>query len=299
MSVKRTVLVTGATGNQGSAVANALLSRGHSVRAFTRNPKSPAAIHLAGQGAELAIGDFSDTASVRRAASGADTVFAMGTPFGSGVEEEIKQGMALADAARAAGLGHLIYASGASADRHTGIPYSDSKYQVERYIASLGVPYTISAPVFFMENLVSPWFLPALRQGKLTMALPAARKLQQIAVTDIGEFVAALVDRREAVFGQRFDIAGDELSGEEMAGILSRVSGREIHYEGFPAEALRAESEDSALVWEWFDRVGFAVDIGGLRRDFPEVHWHRFEDWARERDWSALLEVSSGNLVAQ
>jgi hypothetical protein len=74
-----------------------------------------------------------------------------------------------------------------------------------------------------------------------------------------------------------------------MAAILSRVSGREIHYEGFPAEALRAQSEDSALVWEWFDRVGFAVDIGGLRRDFPEVRWHRFEDWAREKDWSALL----------
>jgi len=163
----------------------------------------------------------------------------MGTPFGSEVEEEIKEGMALADASRAAGVGHLIYASGASADRHTGIPYSDSKYRVEQHIASLGVPYTISAPVFFMQNLVSPWVLPALRQGKLTMALPAARKLQQIAVGDIGEFVAALVDRREVVFGRRFDIAGDELSGEQMAAILSRVSGREIHYEGFPAEALR------------------------------------------------------------
>jgi len=77
------------------------------------------------------------------------------------------------------------------------------------------VPYTIVAPVYFMENLLQPWILPSLRQGKLAMALPARRSLQQIAVADIGAFVAAVIERGDTVFGRRFDIAGDELTGEE------------------------------------------------------------------------------------
>ena len=285
MSQTRTVLVTGATGNQGGAAAKALLSRGHRVRALTRNPASPAAQLLAAQGAELVPGDFSDSGSLRRAATGVDAVFAMGTPYVAGREDEVQQGLAIADAARATGVGHLIYASVASADRRTGVPHFDSKYRVEEYIAALGVPYTISAPVYFMENALAPWSLPALRQGRLARALPAERKLQQIAVSDIGAFVAVLVERRESVFGRRFDIAGDELSGEEEAAILSRISGREIRYEALPAAALRAQSEEMALMFEWFDRVGYAADIDGLRREFPEVRWQRFAAWAREQDW--------------
>jgi uncharacterized protein YbjT (DUF2867 family) len=89
------------------------------------------------------------------------------------------------------------------------------------------------------------------------------------------------------VFGRRFDIAGDELTGEEAAAILSKVTGREVHYEGFPPDVLRAQSEDVALMFEWFDSTGYAADIHSLRRDFPEVTWHSFEEWARKQDWSA------------
>jgi uncharacterized protein YbjT (DUF2867 family) len=286
MSQTRTVLVTGATGNQGGAAAKALLSRGHRVRALTRSPASPTAQLLAAQGAELVSGDFSDSDSLRRAATGVDAVFAMGTPYVAGHEDEVQQGLAIADAARDTGVGHLIYASVASADRRTGVPHFDSKYRVEEHIAALGVPYTISAPVFFMENVLAPWALPALRQGRLARALPAERKLQQIAVSDIGAFVAVLVERRESVFGRRFDIAGDELNGEEEAAILSRISGRQIRYEGLPAAALRAQSEELALMFEWFDRVGYAADIEELRSEFPEVLWHRFMEWARGQNWN-------------
>jgi uncharacterized protein YbjT (DUF2867 family) len=148
------------------------------------------------------------------------------------------------------------------------------------------VPYTIVAPVFFMENLLQPWMLSSLRQGKLAMALPASRSLQQISVADIGAFVAAVIERRDTVFGRRFDIAGDELTGKEAAAILSKATGREVHYEGFPPEVLRAQSEDMALMFEWFDRTGYTADIKSLRRDFPEVKWHTFEEWARKQDWS-------------
>lgn len=153
MSTKRTVLVTGATGQQGGAVARALLSNGHGVKALTRKPDSAAAQALASAGAQLVIGDLDDTTAFAKAASGVDTLFLMGTMQGDNADAETRQGIAAANAAKAAGVGHLIYSSVADADKNTGIPHFDSKYRVEQHLRGLGVPYTISAPVFFMENM--------------------------------------------------------------------------------------------------------------------------------------------------
>ena len=85
------------------------------------------------------------------------------------------------------------------------------------------------------------------------------------------------------------DIASDELSGEEMAQALTRVTGREIRYVELPLEQVRqAMGKDGARMFEWFDRVGYSADIAALRREHPEVGWHAFEDWAKEQEWSAL-----------
>src|SRR5258707_3897165 len=215
MSQSKLVLVTGATGKQGGVVVEALVTRGHQVRALTRNSASPAANRLRQLGVEIAVGDFTDHDSLVRAARGTDAVYAMSTPYEQGAENEIAQGIAVVDAAKAAGVAHFIYSSVASANRTTGIPDFDSKYAIERHLQASGVSYTIVAPVFFMENLFQPWTLSSLRQGKLAMALPAARSLQQITVADIGAFVAAVIERSDTIFGRRFDIAGDELTGEE------------------------------------------------------------------------------------
>src|SRR5437899_4640060 len=227
MPKSKLVLVTGATGKQGGAVVEALLTRGHQVRALTRNSASPAANRLREQGGEIAVGDFTDHDSLVRAIRGADAVYAMSTPYEQGAEKEIAQGMTITDAAKASGVAHFIY---------TGISHFDGKYAVEKHLQASGVPYTVVAPVFFVENLLQPWMLSSLRQGKLAMAMPASRSLQQITVADIGAFVAAVIERNDTVFGRRFDIAGDELTGEEAAAILSRVTGREVHYEGFPPD---------------------------------------------------------------
>jgi uncharacterized protein YbjT (DUF2867 family) len=293
MSTKRSVLVAGATGQQGGAVARALLSRGHRVKALTRKPDSDAAQRLRSAGADLATGDLGDAASVRQAASGVDTMFLMGNSLEVGPEEETRQGIIAAEAAKDAGVGHLIYSSVAAADKKTGIPHFDSKYLVEKHVAGLRIPYTISAPASFMENIVAPWSVGALRQGTYGLAMPAKRALQLIAVADIGAFVAALTERRDQVFGKRFDLAGDELSGEAQAKALSYAIGRPINYQEIPLAAVRQQSEDVALMFEWFDRVGADADIAALRRDFPEVRWHSLADWAREFDWSVLERTSS------
>ena len=288
MTTKRHVLVTGATGQQGGAVAAALLSRGHRVTALTRKPDGEAARRLASAGAGIRAGDLGDADSVRQAARGSDTMFLMGNSYEAGTEEETRQGIIAADTAKAAGIGHLIYSSVGDADKATGIPHFESKVRVERHIAGLGIPYTISAPVAFMENVVAPWSIAGLRQGVHAFALPPRRAVQLVAVADIGAFVAVLAERRERVLGQRFDIAGDELAGEEQAKILSQAIGRPIAYQEIPIAVMRQQSEDAALMFEWFDRTGYSADIAALRRDFPEVGWHGFADWARDFDWSVL-----------
>ncbi|RWN24400.1 MAG: NmrA/HSCARG family protein [Mesorhizobium sp.] len=292
MTTKRRVLVTGATGQQGGAVARALLSSGHRVKALTRRPDSDAARQLASAGAEIVTGDLGDTASVMKAAKDVDTMFLMGNSYEAGMEEETRQGILAADAAKAAGVGHLIYSSVADANKKTGIPHFESKYLVEQHVERLGLPYTISAPVAFMENFVAPWSIGALSQGTHAFAVPAKRPLQLVALADIGAFVATLVERRERVFGKRFDFAGDELSGEDQAKILSQAIGRPINYQEIPIAVARQQSEDVALMFEWFDRVGYDVDIAALHRDFPEVRWHSFADWARKFDWNALEQAS-------
>ncbi len=288
MSNTRSVLVTGATGQQGGAVVRALIARGHRVKAITRRPESDGAKRLAAAGVQVVAGDLDDAASVAAAAKGIDAMFLMGNSYEAGTDAETRQGIAAADAAKAAGIGHLIYSSVADADKKTRIPHFDSKYLVEKHVAGLGIPYTISAPVAFMENTVAPWAIDGLRQGVYAAALPPARVLQQITIDDIGAFVAALAERREQVFGKRFDIAGDELSGEQQAKILTEVLGRPITYRELPIAAIRQQSEDTALMFEWFDHTGYDSDIAALRRDFPDVGWHSYADWAKGFNWSAL-----------
>ena len=289
MADKLSVLVSGATGQQGGVLARMLLKKGHSVRAFVRRPASPEARELEHLGAELAEGDFEEPSTIEDAAKGMDAVFLVATPFEAGTEVETRHGIAAADAARAAGVSHLVYSSVAGANQATGIPHFDSKRKVEEYIEGLGVPYTIVAPVYFMDNLLAPWTLPQLKEGRFPMALPPSRPLQQIALSDIAAFTEVVLERREEFVDQRVDIASDELSGRQVAETLTRVTGHEVHYVELPLEQVRqAMGEDGARMFEWFDQVGYSADIEGLRREHPEVGWHTFEDWIKEQDWSAL-----------
>ena len=277
MNNPSTVLVTGATGQQGGALARLLLVNGRQVRALTRKADSPAANELRSRGAELAIGDFDDRASLERAMRGVDAVYLMATPFGGGIEAEIRQGIGAADVAGDSGVRHLVYSSVSDADRQTGIPHFDSKHEIEQHVRGLGIPYTIIAPAYFMENLD----LEVVRQGRLAMPLPATRTLQQTALADIAGFAALVLERGEPFFGTRINIASDELSGREMAAILSSVVGRSVEYVEVPLDRVMAQSEDLGLMFEWFDRVGYSADIPALRREYREVGWQTFGSWTR------------------
>ena len=283
------ILVTGATGQQGGALAALLLRQGHRIRAVTRKVDSPRARALLEQGAELFAGDAEDRVSLEKAAAGVDVLFAMATPFEGGVEAETRHGINTVTAAAAAGVKHVIYSSVAGADQATGIPHFESKYRVEQHLRTLGVSFTVLGPVFFMENLIAPWNIGALASGVYPMALPPGRMLQQIAVADVAGFAALVIARPEEFAGQRIDIASDERTGAEAAAALGSASGREIEYREIPLQQVRAGNEDLALMFDWINRVGYHADIAGLRARYPEVGWHSLDAWAGKQDWNRLF----------
>jgi uncharacterized protein YbjT (DUF2867 family) len=287
MTQKLVVLVTGATGKQGGAVARRLLKNGHSVRAFTRKADSPAAKELLQAGAEISTGSLDDRASLDRAMKGVDAVFAMSTPFEAGMEAETRQGVTVADAAKAAGT-YLVYTSVGSADKHTGIPHFESKAEVEKHIAKIGVVAATIAPVYFMENVIA-FGRPQLKEGIYASPLDPNRKLAQIAVADIASFAVLALENRQRFAGKRYDLAGDDLSGNEAVEILSRVTGKKFAYFKVPMENIKQMSDDMVTMYEWFDRVGYKLDIAALKREFPEVGWHSFESWAKEQDWKSIF----------
>ncbi len=287
MAQKLTVVVTGSTGKQGGAVARALLERGHKVRAVTRDPNSGQAKLLANAGAAVVAASLEDTAAIRKALEGATSLFAMTVPFG-GTETETRQGIAAADAAKAAGV-HLVFTSVGNANRQTGVPHFDSKYEVEKHSAKIGIRATILAPVSFMENLY--FIKEQLVKGIYAAALPPTRGLAQVAVVDIGAVAVRVLEDAGRFTGRRFDLAGDELAGNNAMAILARVTGRSFTYFQVPLDVIRQRmGEDYVKMYEWFDRVGYTVDRAALRREFPDVAFHDFESWAKTQHWNALLQ---------
>jgi uncharacterized protein YbjT (DUF2867 family) len=273
-----TVLVTGATGLHGGAVAQALLAAGRRVRAFTRDGHSRGSRWLADRGAELAVGDLLDTGSLVAAMRGAAAVYAVTTPFAAGEAREIEQGSHIIAAAEQARVPWLILASVASADRSTGIPHFESKARIEQQLRASRVPHTVVAPTYFYENLGDPAAIVA--SGELSLPLGASRPLQQVAVADLGALVVALLDRRRDFVGHRIEVAGDEPTPQQMAEALSAAGGRPVRYE--PLD-LGGRAGDIASMYRYLDRTGYQVDIAALRERFPEIAWISFARWAEQQ----------------
>jgi uncharacterized protein YbjT (DUF2867 family) len=279
-----TILVTGATGRLG-LIAQLLVRRGQRIRAMTRDPRSQIAIGLAAAGAEIVPGDFDDRASLEAAASGAEIAIAAGTAHRAGPDGEARHGINFAEAAAAAGVSHLIYISGAGADRPTGVPVFESKRAVEERIRTLGVPHTIIAPVYFMENAFNPWNRAHLQAARFPLPLPADRELKQVAIADIASFVAHAVAHVHELENQRIEIASDVLTGTRAAEILTGATGRRFEFESLPIDGV---NPGMARLFEWLDRFGEPADVAGLRAAYPAVGWHTFEEWATAQDWERL-----------
>ncbi len=278
----RTILVTGATGHQGGAVAHHLLKRGKfQVRAFVRDEHKHSAIALKRSGAELFVGDLNDRASLEHALQGVYGVFSM-QGLNDGIEAEIREGKALVDVAKALGIGHFVYSSVGSAERKTGVPHFDSKFQIEEYVRASGLPYTILRPVFFLFNYDG--MRSMVETGTLSQPLSPDTKLQQLSEEDYGEMVAEVFERPKDFANRALEVTSVEMTMPEVAATFSRVLGKNVAYQQIPFEAFEQQAgAEMTTMYRWFENVGYGADLAQLKRDFPAPT--NFESYLREHDW--------------
>ena len=282
-SVGKSVLVFGATGQQGGSVASALKNKGWPVRALVRDPNSVKAKALSDLGVELLQGDFSDVASLKNAMTGVYGVFSVqpssgqGAAYGVSDEDEVRYGKTVADIAKETRVQHLVYTSvNAAGPEKTGMGHFDSKSEIEAYIRHLGIKSTIVRPAGFMELLMLPGM--GLEKGMFTSFLRPGQTGQVIAVHDIGKIVATIFLGADRFVGRTIEIAGDEITSVSLQDSLSRAAGKSIAYHRFPDSLLEEDSFLGRLA-DLFDhgRLTGNADIVSLKNEFGPLL--NFDEW--------------------
>jgi len=282
MAEKKIVAVVGATGAQGGGVVRAILAdKGgpFAARAITRKPDSEKARELAKLGAEVVAGDLDDVESLKKAFKGAYGAYCVTNYWEHfSPEREAAQARALAEAARHAGVQHVVWST--LEDTRAWVPLTDTrmptlmgKYKVphfdakgeaNRYFTELGVPTTFLLTSFYWDNLIFFGMGPKRGpDGKFAITMPMGdKKLPAIAVEDIGKCAYGVFKKGKEFIGKTVGIAGEHLTGAQMAAALTKALGQEVVYNDVPPDVYRS--------------FGFpgADDLGNMfqfKRDFQKV----------------------------
>ena len=257
---KKIIAVIGATGAQGGGLVRAILNdkKGpFTARVITRDPKSDKAKAFADEGAEVVAGDVDDVKSLKKAFAGAHGAFCV-TFFWAHMkpELELKQARNMAQAAKDAGVHHVIWST--LEDTRKSIPLSDNrmptlmgKYKVPHFDAKgeadgvfteLGVPTTFLVTSFYWDNFIHFGMGPKKgADGKLAITLPmGTKKLPSIAAEDIGKAAYAIFERGDEMIGKTIGVAGGHLTGAQMAKSLTKALGQEVKYNAVTPEQFRA-----------------------------------------------------------
>ncbi len=258
MTDKKIIAVVGSTGQQGGGLVRAILddpNNTFAVRALTRNPDSPSAQALASRGAEVVRADLDDEDSLRAALDGAYGAYFV-TAFWeyNDVAREQSQARALANAAKAAGLEHVIWSTLPDTRDHIAldddraptlhgeykVPHFDGKAEADQFFLDAGVPTTFLSTTFFFEAFID-FFRPARGEdGALVLNLPMAdRTLPGIAAEDIGRTAFGIFEQGTELVGQRIEISGENLTGEQYAAAFGKELGETVTYQALPLEVVR------------------------------------------------------------
>jgi uncharacterized protein YbjT (DUF2867 family) len=241
---------------------------------------------LTQKGVEVVQGDLEDAASIARAAAGVYGIYSVQDFWAVGAKREVQQGKNVADAAKKADVQHFVYSSVGGAERNTGIPHWESKWEVEKHIRSLGLPATVIRPAAFMEMYYVDQVEIGILKGKFADPIRADKPYQTIATDDIGAFVALAFERPAEFIGKELEIAGSELTNTEAAQVFSRVLGKPVKFQKLPLPLVRLIlGKEFYVMFRWFNEAGFKADIPGLRRAYPEIHLHTLEEWLRNEGW--------------
>jgi uncharacterized protein YbjT (DUF2867 family) len=287
------ILVLGATGQQGGATARALAADGWSVRALVRDKGSSKAQDLESLGVELVLGDFQDPISLEAAMNGIHGVFSVlpssaDAKYGISDEDEVRFGIAAIDAAKRAGVQHLVYSSTIGASPDIGLGHYESKWHIEQYLRQSGVPFSIVRPAPFMELLLYPHF--GLRQGVVTFFGAPEQIVQFIAVRDIGAIAAKLLIDPSRHLGTTIDLASDALSGNDIAAKIAQATARQVPYMQIPAEAAAQSPMLARLLQAMSDgKLAGHADIPSLRALHPGLL--TFDRWLAAGHAAAIAKL--------
>ena len=304
MADKKIVAVVGATGAQGGGLVRAILANaqgGYAARALTRKPDSEKAKTLAAQGAEVVAADLDDVESLKRAFAGAYGAFCVTNYWEHfSPEKELAQAANMAQAAKAAGVKHVIWSTLEDSRKWVPlndnrmptlmgkykVPHIDAKGEADDIFVKAGLPVTLLLTSFYWDNFIFFGMGPKKGlDGKLAITFPMDdKKLAAIAVEDIGKCAYGIFMRGSEFIGKKVGISGEQLTGAQMAAAMSNALGKEIRYNAVPPEVYRG--------------FGFpgAEDLGNMfqfKRDFNEYYCG-----ARSPEFSRSLNPELLNFAA-
>jgi uncharacterized protein YbjT (DUF2867 family) len=287
MATKKIITVFGATGAQGGGLAHAILNNAgseFSVRAVTRDSGSDKAKELAALGAEVVAANIDNPDSVQKAlqdAYGAYFVTFFWAHYSP--EKEKAEAAIYANAAKAAGVKHVIWST--LEDTRDYIPLSDNrmptlmgKYKVPHFdgkgesdilFTELGIPTTFLRASFYWDNFIFFGSGPKKdANGKLALTLPLGEsKMAGIAAEDIGKCALGIFKKGKELIGKTVGVAGEQLTGKQMAAALSKVLGQEVYYNGIPAAVFRGfgfpGAEDLGNMFQFYDE--FEKELNEIR----------------------------------
>jgi uncharacterized protein YbjT (DUF2867 family) len=281
------IVVTGATGRQGGAVAKHLLSDGWRVRALTRKPDGPAARRLAALGADVVGVDLADPGSLGPAFHDAYGVYSVQNPMISGADGEIAQGKNVADAAKAAGISHLVYGSAGTGEAGTGIDSWESKLEVQAHMVAIGLPLTVLRPMAFMELMTDKGFYPPVAVWHLMPKFAGETlPIGWICVDDVGAIAARAFAEPDRFIGADLRLAADVRSIAECRATWRSVVGRAPRRFAMPVWLFkRFVGTDLIAMWTWLGSAHPPFDVAPTREVLPTALTVR--QWLTARQGSA------------
>jgi len=305
MATKKIITIFGATGAQGGSLAKAILSdptSEFSVRAVTRNVNSDKAKELAGLGAEVIAGDVEDPGSVQKALEGAYGAYFV-TFFWDhySPEKEIEQAKVFADTAKKAGIKHAIWSTledtrefvplhddrMPTLNEKYKVPHFDGKGEANKYFTQAGVPTTFFYPSFYWDNFIYFGAGPKKgTDGKLVLTLPIGNaKMGGIASEDIGKCAYGIFKKGQKLIGKKIGVAGELLTGQQMAEALTKALGQPVVYNKIPAATYRSfgfpGAEDLGNMFQFYEEfeshVNLLREVNFSRELNPQLQ--SFDQW--------------------
>ena len=294
------VLVYGGTGQQGGPVARQLLDAGRRTRVLTRNPVRAESLREAG--AEIAVGDLGDPASLLAASEGVEAVF-FHSPLEFNTDVGITYGRNAIDAAGSAEISLFVFdTSFPVPSSPTGVAANDIRYELEAYLKNSGIPNIIIRPPFYTENFSYPFAAPAdvVHQGVLRYPpLPSEVRVSWITMEDVGSLAVEALSRPELA-GSVFDVGGPEaLTGDDVAERFAAILDRRVKYNPFTfdqyeqilnaamGEPIGTEVTNQLRYYAENPDLLSVSDMGPVLEKLP-AHLTTLSQWAATVPWRTL-----------